>query len=162
MPAPDVEAQVAEAYAEGIRLYNKQQFFEAHEAWESAWLKSEGRERMFYHGLIQAAAAQVHLQRNQRKGAQLLYQKSLDKLQHFDGVHLGLQIGKLNAELALLFREILAETPETPIDGATYLARAPRIAWNPQVESVEEVPPGPPPGPSGFLNDDTARRVSGK
>lgn len=164
MSAPDLSAQMAASFAEGIRLYNAQQFFEAHEAWESCWLKSEGRERMFYHGLIQAAAAHVHLQRNQRKGAQLLYQKAHDKLQHFHGEYLGLQIGRLNDALAHLFREILDAPPETPIDGAPFLARTPRIEWTPVpvAPGVAEIAPSVPTGTRAFLNDDSARGPAGK
>lgn len=162
-PGSETERLIAAAFAEGIRLFNTGAFFEAHEAWEGAWLRSEGRERMFYHGLIQAAAAFVHLQRNQRKGAQLLYQKSLDKLQHFSGEYLGLQIGQLNSDLATVFTDVLAESPETPIEGPAYLARAPQISWTPPAAQASTEPVvRPAVVKQGFLNDDSARQVSGK
>ncbi|HYE77871.1 MAG TPA: DUF309 domain-containing protein, partial [bacterium] len=66
MPIVDDRDRIEPAYLEGIRLFNGGCFFEAHEAWESAWLRAEGRERMFYQGLIQAAAAFVKLQHNRR------------------------------------------------------------------------------------------------
>ena len=155
MALPTDRNPVATAFAEGIRLFNDHRFFEAHEAWETAWMKSEGRERMFYHGLIQAAAAFVHLQNNRRKGAQLLYGKSLDKLRSFSGIYKGLSIGRLNAELADVFAGVLSEPAETPIDGASYVARAPQIEWSGQLETETETAASPP--APVFLKDETRR-----
>ena len=50
--------------AEGLRLYDAGEFFAAHEAWESVWLRAQEPEKMFLQGLIQVTAAFHHLQRN--------------------------------------------------------------------------------------------------
>ncbi|MEO7995226.1 MAG: DUF309 domain-containing protein [bacterium] len=154
----DDRDQILPAYAEGIRLFNAGQFFEAHEAWEGAWLRSEGRERMFYHGLIQAAAAFVHLQHNRRKGAQLLYLKSYDKLQNFSGTYKGLNIGQFNADMAALFAEVLDAAPETPINGEPVVARAPQIQWDGSFP-VEVAAPHQPTVKAAFLKDENRGRA---
>lgn len=151
---------IAEAFAEGIRRFNAGEYFEAHEAWESAWLRSEGRERLFYHGLIQAAAACVHLQHSRRKGAQLLYAKSHDKLQHFQETFLGLEIGTLNAALAALFGPVCAEPPETPLDGPALVAQIPQIQWTPASLS-EPVAPGSAGTQSAYVKDESHGRPAG-
>src|SRR5260370_30199129 len=47
----------AEAIERGRALFNDRRFFEAHEAWEAAWLREEGELRLLLQGLIQIAAA---------------------------------------------------------------------------------------------------------
>ena len=45
------------ALARGAALYGAGEHWEAHEAWEDAWLVEEGETRLFLQGLIQVAAA---------------------------------------------------------------------------------------------------------
>jgi predicted metal-dependent hydrolase len=71
------------ALAEGLRLYHRGEFFAAHEAWESVWLVSRETEKMFLQGLIQATAAFHHLQRNSPRGAPLLLQAALGRLERY-------------------------------------------------------------------------------
>jgi uncharacterized protein len=68
------------ALAEGLRLYDAGEFFTAHEAWESVWLKAPEPEKTFLQGLIQVTAAFHHLQRNNRLGSVLLLQAALRRL----------------------------------------------------------------------------------
>jgi predicted metal-dependent hydrolase len=65
------------ALAEGLRLYNAGEFFNAHEEWESVWLTASEPEKTFLQGLIQVTAAFHHLQRDNRLGAALLLQAAL-------------------------------------------------------------------------------------
>jgi uncharacterized protein len=44
------------ALVEGRDLFNAGRFFEAHEAWESAWLREEAEIKTLLQGLIQVAA----------------------------------------------------------------------------------------------------------
>jgi uncharacterized protein len=44
------------ALEQGRTLFNQGCFFEAHEAWEAAWLHEEGELRLLLQGLIQVAA----------------------------------------------------------------------------------------------------------
>ena len=55
-----------------IKLFNREKYFEAHEILESRWRKEKGEARDFYQGLIQIAAAFVHLKRGTPEGAQRL------------------------------------------------------------------------------------------
>ena len=47
-------------YLAGIVLFNRGDFFEAHEVWESLWMETFTPEKKFYQGLIQAAVALCH------------------------------------------------------------------------------------------------------
>jgi uncharacterized protein len=70
-------------FAEGIRLFNAQRYFEAHEALEAVWLKTTGDRKSFLHGLIQVAAAFHHYRRGNRTGFRSLLEKGCTKLEPF-------------------------------------------------------------------------------
>ena len=76
------------ALAEGLACYQKGEFFLAHEAWESVWIKSENTERNLLQALIQIAVALHHLQSGNRTGAESLMRKALHKLESCPA-HLG-------------------------------------------------------------------------
>ena len=65
------------ALAEGLRCYRNEEFFLAHEHWESVWLTSEGLDKAFLQALIQVAAAFHHLQRGNHVGAASLLRAAL-------------------------------------------------------------------------------------
>src|ERR1700758_5474526 len=71
------------ALAEGLRLYDAGEFFTAHEAWESVWLKTPEPEKTFLQGLIQVTAAFHHLQRNNPLGTMELLQAALRRLDRY-------------------------------------------------------------------------------
>ena len=74
------------ALAEGLRLYDAGEFFTAHEAWESVWLKLPEPEKTFLQGLIQVTAAFHHLQCDNRLGTTLLLQAALRAARPLSGI----------------------------------------------------------------------------
>jgi hypothetical protein len=76
----------------GADLYNAGHFWHAHEAWEEVWLEAETPDRDFYQGLIQVAAAFVHVTRSEYPGSVRLLDSGISKLaryrQGLDGVAL--------------------------------------------------------------------------
>ncbi len=97
---------VADFYAEGIELFNAGRFFECHEAWEQAWIRSRGEEKLFYQGLIQAAVAILHAQRGNREGAHSLHAKARAKLTPLPAWYRGVAVDELLNSLALFLRAI--------------------------------------------------------
>jgi predicted metal-dependent hydrolase len=71
------------ALAEGLRLYDADEFFAAHEAWESVWLGLQEPDKTFLQGLLQVTAAFYHLQRNNPLGTALLLQAALRRLERY-------------------------------------------------------------------------------
>jgi predicted metal-dependent hydrolase len=51
-------------YRAYFRCWNEQRYYEAHDVLEHIWLRMETPDAIFYKGLIQAAGAFVHLQKN--------------------------------------------------------------------------------------------------
>lgn len=79
-------------FERGLALFNAGRFFEAHEAWEISWKRGAGDVKTLLHGLIQAAAAILHVERGNLRGAALLRTKALAKF---------VTLPKLYAELDL-------------------------------------------------------------
>ena len=77
---------------EGVALYNHHRFFECHEALERLWLKTEGRPRDFYKGLIQAAVAFYHWSRGNPGGAMSLYRSSSRYLRNYRPAFMGVDV----------------------------------------------------------------------
>ena len=80
------------AIAEGIRLFNSQRYFEAHEALEALWLTEQGEEKLFLHGLIQVAAAFHHYQRGNDAGFRSLLEKGEKKLTVYSQENYGIDV----------------------------------------------------------------------
>jgi uncharacterized protein len=79
----------------GIDLYNAGHFWHAHEAWEEVWLEAPREMRHFYQGLIQVAAAFVHLVRNEYPGGVKLLEAGIEKLERYPVDYLGLDAASL-------------------------------------------------------------------
>jgi predicted metal-dependent hydrolase len=96
----------------GIQQYNDGYFFEAHETWEELWLPSPWPARRFLQGLIQVAAAFVHLMRHEYPGTVGLLDAALAKLQDFPPDYLGIDVAALVEGARRAREEIAALGPE--------------------------------------------------
>jgi len=72
---------MGDAFDRGIELFNSGMYFEAHEAFEEVWLKSEGELKSLCQGLVQACAGLVKHGRNQPEPARTLLMKGLSRLE---------------------------------------------------------------------------------
>jgi len=87
------------ALADGLRCYRSQEFFLAHEHWESVWLKCQAPEKIFLQALIQMAAAFHHLQRDNSKGAASLLKAALRKLERYPALFESVEVTPLREEV---------------------------------------------------------------
>ncbi len=76
-------------------LFNSENWYPAHDAFEELWHEIDGPERLTIQGLIQVAVAQVHLANGNTKGATILYGEGLGRLKSKEAVDLGLDINQL-------------------------------------------------------------------
>ena len=97
---------------QGIEQFNAGYFFAAHETWEELWLPSPWPARRFLQGLIQVAAAFVHLMRHQYPGTIRLLDAGIEKLQAFPPDTLGLDAARLAAGARAARDELAALGPE--------------------------------------------------
>lgn len=105
-----IQPKIEERFTEGIRLFNQGNFFEAHELWEHEWKTAKGIERISYQGIIQAAAALLHVQRGNCAGALALYLKSWPKLTQLPEVWMGIELGQFRLELRRYFAALQASS----------------------------------------------------
>ena len=64
-------------YLEYFRLFNAQEYYEAHDILEHIWLEAEGERYTFYKALIQFAGGYVHLQHHHREPAHRIHGQRL-------------------------------------------------------------------------------------
>ncbi len=81
----------------GVAQYNDGYYFEAHETLEDLWMQSPWPVRRFLQGLIQLAAAFVHLVRHEYPGTTRLLGHAIEKLSDFTPRYLGVDVEALLA-----------------------------------------------------------------
>ena len=102
-----------DALARGADLFNRGQYWEAHEAWEDLWLELEDEQKLFVQGLIQVAAAgHKAFAQHQPRGCVKLLSTALEKLEACPADFLGVETGRFIPAL----RRMLAEA-ERWLDG---------------------------------------------
>jgi predicted metal-dependent hydrolase len=114
-PLPSTPA----ALRRGAALFDQGRFWDAHEAWEEAWLEEDGDVRLFLQGLIQVAAgyhkATVQLQPN---GCVKLLTSGLAKLERLPSLFLEVELAtfmeRVRMTLAAAERWRAGELPGLP------------------------------------------------
>ena len=96
----------------GIGQFNDGYFFQAHETLEELWLVSPLPTRTFLQGIIQTAAAFVHMRRREYAGTVRLLGHALAKLETFPGEYMGIDVARLVTETRAARDELLALGPE--------------------------------------------------
>ena len=100
-------------YLAGIVLFNRGDFFEAHEAWEALWMETFGPEKQFYQGLIQAAVGLCHFCNGNLRGAVKLYHSSRGYMERYGTPFLGLDQTRFWQQMESCFAELLGAAEPT-------------------------------------------------
>jgi hypothetical protein len=90
--------------AEGVALFDAGRFFEAHEAWEEAWMHERGPRRLLLQGLILVAAGWLKRDAGNARGAWTLFSRALERLESLPPACAGVDVGGLRAQ-AMGWRE---------------------------------------------------------
>lgn len=115
--------------------FNDGYFFESHETLEELWLVAPLPARRFFQGVIQLAAAYVHVARGEWPGAVKLLDAALAKLREFAPAYLGIDVAAM-ARDATAGRGDLAGDRGTP-SVRTAVSSAPR--WRFERQRPDEV-----------------------
>ena len=104
---PDLRGEERALFEEGIRLFNARRYWDAHESWEKVWMRREEESRIFFQGIIQAAAG-FHLvvEKPRPGGASKNLTKALEKLDLFPVRFLGMDVALLRASIRAALRAI--------------------------------------------------------
>tara|TARA_Y100000996_G_C22369725_1_gene580498 strand:+ start:178 stop:561 length:384 start_codon:yes stop_codon:yes gene_type:complete len=79
-------------FLDGLNLFNKKQFYDAHEIWEELWTEYRQVDDKFIQGLIQLSVGYFHILNINKRGAISLFNKSLSKFELFKGIHRNLDV----------------------------------------------------------------------
>src|SRR6185312_11521939 len=102
--------------AEGLRLYNSGEYFEAHEAWETVWLAATEPQRTFLQALIQITAAFEHLKRNDNQlGASRLLSAALRRLVPYEPSFGNVDVDLLRADMRDRLDSLAADKTPPPV-----------------------------------------------
>lgn len=121
-----------EAYLEGIRLFNEEDFFECHDVLEELWAEVVGDERAFLQGMIQASVALFHFGNENLGGARKLYDTSRKLLEPYAPHFMGLDLEKFLTDMEHCFEELLKPTDGYPHGVVIQDERVPKIQLSAQ------------------------------
>ncbi len=81
--------------ARGVEIFNRGEYFEAHDVWEEHWLNTHGSDRCFLQGLIQTAAALYKLEMGNVAGMSKLLSDAVEALGKVTGNEYGIDLPAL-------------------------------------------------------------------
>ena len=113
---------------EGLRLFNKGEYFEAHEELETAWKEEAGPIRRLYQGILQAAVTYLHIQRGNFEGAVKMYGRSMRWLRNWPEVCCGVNVANLRTDMQQVVAEVERLGPERLAEFDPSLFRP--VAWS--------------------------------
>ncbi|MEP7135130.1 MAG: DUF309 domain-containing protein [Chloroflexota bacterium] len=92
--------------AEGLRLFNAGEYFEAHEALEDAWNAETGEVRRLYQGILQIAVTYLHITRGNYNGAIKVYARGQRWLKDWADVCRGIEVEQLRRDAKAAIQEV--------------------------------------------------------
>jgi len=99
----------------GVLLFNAGLFFECHEYLEDVWRAAPERDRPFYHGIIQIAAAFYHYEKGNQHGARTLLGKALQKLEPCRPAYMNVDVIRLVREMGQWMRRFESRKVGRPL-----------------------------------------------
>ncbi|MGH9195763.1 MAG: DUF309 domain-containing protein [Acidimicrobiia bacterium] len=112
---PPVAGGAPSAYLdEGIRLFDRGEYFLSHETLEEHWIEAPEEDRDFYQGLIHLAVGFHHLERGNTKGAKLQFGKASKRLSNYPETYDGVDIASIKSFLEEAPRKIDASEKVEP------------------------------------------------
>jgi uncharacterized protein len=117
-------------FYKGLELFNREFYYECHDAWEEVWGDAKGANKIFYQALIMSAVSLYHFGNENLEGALSCFQKSLKQFSQLPSVFLSLNVDEFVSELKEFFDGIAV----TQTGLKDELSRRPR----PRIRLIEE------------------------
>ena len=99
-----------------LKLFNTQQWYEAHDAFEDIWNGLYGDERQVVQGILQVSVSQFHLNKGNLNGAMILLGEGLGRIKYRSSVDLGIDLSLFCISLESLLNKLHTNTPLTKKD----------------------------------------------
>jgi uncharacterized protein len=101
-----------ELLLEGIRQFNRGEFFEQHETLEELWMDEPDDIRYLYQGILQVGVGFHHLERGNYRGAVAKLRTGIERLEWFAPACQGVQLDAFLVEAKRCLETLLALGPE--------------------------------------------------
>lgn len=92
---------------EGVDLFNRRYFFEAHDVWEEIWQKERGPMRDFFKGLIHLAGGFHHFTNENYRGSSALLSSGVRYLEGYLPAQLGINLAAILPEVRAQLEKIV-------------------------------------------------------
>jgi len=100
-----------ESLKEAIDLFNNQQWYEAHDAFEDIWNDLVGDERQIVQGILQVSVSQFHLNKGNLNGAMILLGEGLGRIRNRVSEDLEIDLVLLCNSLESLLNKLHSKIP---------------------------------------------------
>jgi uncharacterized protein len=100
--------------AAGLSCYRREEFFDAHEHWESVWMQLQDPEKSFVQGLIQLTVAFHHLNSGNSAGALSLLERALIRFERCPECFAGVDVANVKNEAREWLRAIESTAGSLP------------------------------------------------
>ena len=93
-------------FLDALNLFNKQKWYEAHDAFEDIWNTLDGDERQIIQGILQVSVSQFHLSKGNINGATILMGEGLGRIKNRTNIDLGIDLESFCECLEELLRKL--------------------------------------------------------
>ncbi len=91
---------------DALNLFNKQKWYEAHDAFEDIWNTLDGDERQIIQGILQVSVSQFHLSKGNLNGATILLGEGLGRIKNRTNIDFGIDLESFCRCLEELLRKL--------------------------------------------------------
>jgi len=95
-----------DSFLTALNLFNKHQWYEAHDAFEEIWNYVDGDERQVIQGILQVSVSQFHLSKGNLNGATILLGEGLGRIKTRTKIKLGVDLESFCQGLENLLRKL--------------------------------------------------------
>ena len=95
-----------DSFFNALKLFNKHQWYEAHDAFEEIWNSVDGDERQVIQGILQVSVSQFHLSKGNLNGATILLGEGLGRIKGRTKIDLGIDLDSFCLCLEDLLRKL--------------------------------------------------------
>ena len=91
---------------DALNLFNKQKWYEAHDAFEDIWNTLDGDERQIIQGILQVSVSQFQLSKGNLNGATILLGEGLGRIKNRTNIDFGIDLESFCICLEELLRKL--------------------------------------------------------
>lgn len=104
----DMKEEYPEEVGQGLTLLKRDDFYEAHEAFEAAWRRTKDSSREFFRALLLISGGFFRLGQSRPEAAKKFFNHALKWLEPFPNPHLGVNTSRLKDDIRTIIQEIEA------------------------------------------------------